>query len=145
LAAQESEWMRKENIVVSEARKVKVLAVDDSKTMLAMISAQLRGSDFEVVATASSGLEAVEKYKQHKPQLVLLDIVMPEVTGIDTLVKLLDVDTDACVVMVSSVGTEATVGDCLKKGAKSFLQKPLQKENMLAHLKNVCLEVGVEL
>ena len=130
---------------MSEARKVKVLAVDDSKTMLAMISAQLRGSNFEVVATASNGLEAVEKYKQHKPQLVLLDIVMPEVTGVDTLEKLLDVDTGACVVMVSSAGTEATVGDCLKKGAKSFLQKPLQKENMLAHLRNVCQEVGVEL
>ncbi len=70
---------------MSENKKVSVLAVDDSKTMLAMISAQLRGSDFEVVATASSGLEALEKYQQIKPQLVLLDIVMPEITGIDTL------------------------------------------------------------
>lgn len=57
---------------------VKVLAVDDSKTMLAMLSAQLRGSSFEVIATASSGPEAVEKFKELKPQLVLLDVVMPE-------------------------------------------------------------------
>jgi two-component system chemotaxis response regulator CheY len=125
--------------------KVKVLAVDDSKTMLAMLSAQLRDSNFEVIATASSGLEAVEKFKELKPQLVLLDVVMPEVTGIDTLGRLLNVDTSACVVMVSSIGTEATVQDCLKRGAKSYLQKPLQKDNVLAHLKKVCQEAGVKL
>jgi two-component system, chemotaxis family, chemotaxis protein CheY len=136
---------RRENSIVNENKKVSVLAVDDSKTMLAMISAQLKGSDFEVVATARSGLEALEKYQQIKPQLVLLDIVMPEITGIDTLERLLQADTGARVVMVSSVGTEDTVRDCLKKGAKSFLQKPLQKEGMLNILKNVCQQTGVEL
>lgn len=130
---------------MSENKKVSVLAVDDSRTMLAMISAQLKGSAFEVVATASSGAEAIEKYKQFKPQLVLLDIVMPDVTGIDTLERLLQADTGARVVMVSSAGTEDTVRDCLKKGAKSFLQKPIQKEGMLDTLRNVCIETGVEL
>ena len=130
---------------MNENKKVSVLAVDDSKTMLAMISAQLRGSDFEVVATARSGLEALEKYQQIKPQLVLLDIVMPEITGIDTLERLLQADTGARVVMVSSVGAEDTVRDCLKKGAKSFLQKPLQKASMLKILQNVCQQTGVEL
>ena len=126
-------------------KKVKVLAVDDSKTMLAMLAAQLRDSNFEIIATASSGLEAVEKFKELKPQLVLLDVVMPELTGIDTLERLLNVDTTACVVMVSSIGTEATVKDCLKRGAKSYIQKPLQKDNVLAHLKKVCQEAGVTL
>ena len=125
--------------------KIKVLAVDDSKTMLAMLAAQLRGSNFEVIATASSGPEAVEKFTELKPQLVLLDVVMPGVTGIDTLERLLNVDTSACVVMVSSIGTEATVQDCLRRGAKSYLQKPLQKDNMLAHLMSVCQEAGVKL
>lgn len=130
---------------MSDTRKVSVLAVDDSKTMLAMIAAQLKGSNFEVVATATSGPEAVEKYLQIKPQLVLLDIVMPEVSGIDTLQQLLTRDQSACVVMVSSAGTEDTVESCLKKGAKSFLQKPIQKDGMLALLRNVCQEAGVEL
>lgn len=130
---------------MTDNKKVSVLAVDDSRTMLAMIAAQLKGSNFEVVATASSGPEAVEKYKQLKPQLVLLDIVMPDVTGIDTLERLLETDTGARVVMVSSAGTEDTVRDCLKKGAKSFLQKPIHKEGMLHTLKNVCEEAGVEL
>jgi two-component system chemotaxis response regulator CheY len=124
-------------------KKVSVLAVDDSKTMLAMMSAYLKGSNFEIVATANNGPEALQKYKEHKPQLVLLDVVMPEVTGVDTLEQILGYDHGACVVMVSSLGTEATVQDCLKKGAKSFVQKPLQKEGMLATLKTVCQEAGV--
>jgi two-component system chemotaxis response regulator CheY len=130
---------------MNEIKKVSVLAVDDSKTMLAMIAAQLRGTDFELVATASSGAEAVEKYKQIKPELVLLDVVMPEVTGVDVLERLMATDTGARVVMVSSVGSEDMVKDCLKKGAKSFLQKPLQKDGMLNTLKIVCQASGVEL
>src|SRR5262245_54244719 len=127
------------------SKKVRVLAVDDSKTMLAMMSAYLKGSNFELVATANSGVEALEKYQQYKPQLVLLDVVMPEVTGVQVLENILNADTGACVVMVSSLGTENTVQDCLRKGAKSFVQKPIQKDGMLATLKTVCQEAGVEL
>ena len=132
-------------IVDEIVKKVSVLAVDDSKTMLALIASQLRESDFEIVATASSGLEALDKYKAIRPKLVLLDIVMPEITGIDTLERLLASDENARVIMVSSAGTEDMVRDCLKKGAKSFLQKPLHKEAMLKILKNICREDGVEL
>jgi two-component system chemotaxis response regulator CheY len=127
----------------TNGKKVRVLAVDDSKTMLAMMSAYLKNTSFELVATANSGPEAIQKYKEHKPQLVLLDVIMPEVSGIDTLEQILGDDNDACVVMVSSLGTEATVQDCLKKGAKSFVQKPIQKDGMLATLKSVCQESGV--
>ena len=126
-------------------KKIRVLAVDDSKTMLAMMTAYLKGSNFELVATANSGPEALEKYKEHKPQLVLLDVVMPEVTGLETLENILGADTGACVVMVSSLGTEKTVQDCLSKGAKSFVQKPIKKDGMLATLKTVCQEAGVTL
>ncbi|MGH7808890.1 MAG: response regulator [Candidatus Binatia bacterium] len=129
----------------TNGKKVSVMAVDDSKTMLAMMSAYLKGSNFELVATANNGTEALAKYKEHKPQLVLLDVVMPEVTGLETLEQILGADTNACVVMVSSLGTENTVRDCLNKGAKSFVQKPLQKDGMLATLRTVCEEAGVEL
>ena len=129
----------------TNGKKVRVLAVDDSKTMLAMMSAYLKGSNFELVATANSGPEALEKYKDHKPQLVLLDVVMPEVTGLEVLENILDTDTGACVVMISSLGTENTVQDCLRKGAKSFVQKPIQKDGMLATLKTVRQEAGVAL
>jgi len=129
----------------TNGKKIRVLAVDDSKTILAMMSAYLKGSNFELVATANSGREALEKYKEHKPQLVLLDVVMPEITGLEVLENILGADTRACVVMVSSLGTENTVQDCLRKGAKSFVQKPIQKDGMLATLKTVCQEAGVAL
>ncbi|MGH7888339.1 MAG: response regulator [Candidatus Binatia bacterium] len=129
----------------TNGKKIRVLAVDDSKTMLAMMSAYLKGGDFELVATASSGAEALQKYQEHKPQLVLLDVVMPEITGVEILEKIISADSEACVVMVSSLGTENTVQDCLKKGAKSFVQKPIKKDGMLATLKTVCQEAGVAL
>jgi two-component system chemotaxis response regulator CheY len=121
------------------------MAIDDSKTMLALIAAYLKDSDFEVVATALSGQEALTKYQKHKPALVLLDLVMPEMTGTEILQRLRAADQDVCVVMVSSMGTEETIQECLKKGAKSFLQKPLMKDTMLATLKNVCQAAGVPL
>jgi two-component system chemotaxis response regulator CheY len=127
----------------TNGKRVRVLAVDDSKTMLAMMSAYLKNSSFELVATANSGPEAIEKYKEHKPQIVLLDVVMPDVSGIKTLEQILGSDEEACVIMVSSLGTEATVQDCLKKGAKGFVQKPIQKDGMLATLKSVCQKTGV--
>jgi two-component system chemotaxis response regulator CheY len=130
---------------VSDTKSIKVLVVDDSKTMAAMIAAHLKDSGFEIVATASSGREALQKYHVHRPQVVLLDIVMPEENGVETLEHILHADTGACVVMVSSMGTEAEVQDCLKKGAKSFLQKPLNKDHMLAVLSDVCQRAGVAL
>ena len=129
----------------NNGKKVRVLAVDDSKTMLAMMSAYLKDSNFQLVATANSGSEALQKYQEHKPELVLLDIVMPEATGLEILEKILSADSGACVVMVSSLGTETTVQDCLRKGAKSFVQKPIQKDGMLTTLKTVCQEAGVAL
>ena len=128
-----------------DGKKIKVLAVDDSNFMLTMIAAYLEGSLFELAATAKNGKEAVEQYKQQKPDVVLLDIVMPEETGIDALEKLLSVDPKACVVMVSSLGTEQSVLDCLRKGAKNFLQKPFEQEGLIALLEKVCKEAGLSL
>lgn len=127
----------------TNGNKIRVLAVDDSRTMLAMMSAYLKGSEFELVATANSGAEALQKFHEHQPQLVLLDVVMPEVTGVQILEQILGADQKACVVMVSSLGSESTVQDCLKKGAKSFVQKPLQKDGILRTLKTVCQEARV--
>lgn len=127
---------------MADGKKVKILAVDDSKFMLAVVSSYLAGSRFELVATAGNGKEAVKQYKQHKPDIVLLDIVMPGESGIATLGQLLHADPKAWIVMVSSLGTEKVVVDCLKKGAKSFLQKPFEKEGILALLEKICQDSG---
>ena len=126
------------------AGNARVLVVDDQAPNVRLLQAILTPRGYDV-STASSGEEALAILEKDDMDLVLLDIVMPEITGIDTLERLLQADTGARVVMVSSVGAEDTVRDCLKKGAKSFLQKPLQKEGMLNILKNVCQQTGVEL
>ena len=127
---------------MADEGKVKVLAVDDSNFMLAVVSSFLKDSRFELVATAKNCKEAMDQYQQHRPDVVLLDIVMPGETGIDTLSRLLGVDAKARVVMVSSLGTEQVVLDCLKKGAKNFLQKPFEKEDLVALLEKVHQETG---
>lgn len=115
----------------------KVLAVDDSAFMLTMISAYLEDSEFQIVGTARDGKEAVGKFRELKPDIVLLDIVMPGQTGKETLQQILEEDRSAKVVMVSSLGTEDAVHECLKSGAKNFLQKPFEKEELLKFLRNL--------
>ena len=127
---------------MADEEKVKVLAVDDSNFMLAVVSSFLKDSRFELVATARNGKEAMNQYRQHRPDVVLLDIVMPGETGIDTLSQLLTVDAKARVIMVSSLGTEQVVLDCLKRGAKNFLQKPFEKEDLVGLLEKVLQEIG---
>lgn len=127
---------------MADEGKVKVLAVDDSNFMLAVVSSFLKDSRFELVATAKNGKEAMDQYQQHRPDVVLLDIVMPGETGIDTLSQLLTVDAKARVIMVSSLGTEQVVLDCLKRGAKNFLQKPFEKEDLIGLLEKVLQEIG---
>ena len=127
---------------MADEGKVKVLAVDDSNFMLAVVSSFLKDSRFELVATAKNGKEAMDQYRQHRPDVVLLDIVMPGETGIDTLSQLLTVDAKARVIMVSSLGTEQVVLDCLKRGAKNFLQKPFEKEDLVGLLEKVLQEIG---
>lgn len=119
------------------AKKARVLAVDDSSFMLTLIASFLEDSDFELAGTAKDGVQAIEKYKELKPDIVLLDIVMPGEDGIETLSRILEIDSNAKVIMVSSLGTEDAVIECLKKGAKTFLQKPFDPEGIIKILNNV--------
>lgn len=121
-------------------RKGTVLLIDDSSFMLDLISAMLEGSEFEVIGTAKNGTEGLEKYKQLKPNLVLLDIIMPGETGAETLSRILECDPQAKVIMVSSLGTQEKVIECLEKGAKSFLQKPFEPEGIVKLLSKVSEE-----
>jgi two-component system chemotaxis response regulator CheY len=125
---------------MTQTKKGTVLLIDDSSFMLDLISAMLEGSEFEVIGTAKNGAEGLEKYKQLKPDLVLLDIVMPGETGAETLSKILEYDPQAKVIMVSSLGTQEKVIECLEKGAKNFLQKPFEPEGIIKLLNKVLEE-----
>ena len=86
---------------------------------------------------AMGGKEAIEEYSKVSPDVVTLDIVMPDMDGVTALEGLLEVDPNAKVVMVTSLGTKEKVIECLSKGAKSFLMKPYERDNLLQTLRNV--------
>lgn len=115
---------------------VKVLIVDDAMFMRNMIAEIFNGKkykeeDYQVVAEAENGVEAVEKYKEHNPDIVTMDIVMPEMTGIEALKEIMDMDSRANVIMCSALGQDSLVMEALDAGAKDFIVKPFQPEKVL--------------
>lgn len=118
-----------------------VLAVDDSSFTLTIVSTYLAGSEFEVVATARNGIDALDRFRELKPDVVLLDLVMPGLSGQETLREILSMNPAGQVIMVSSLGTEDAVQECLTIGAKGFLPKPFTKDDLLMYLN--ALEIGL--
>lgn len=115
---------------------IKVLIVDDAMFMRNMIGEIFSGKDFngeqyEVVAEAENGLEAVEMYREHQPDIVTMDIVMPEMTGIEALREIINMDPNANVVMCSALGQDSLVMEALDAGARDFIVKPFQPEKVL--------------
>jgi two-component system chemotaxis response regulator CheY len=115
---------------------IKVLIVDDAMFMRNMIGEIFEGrkygeEDFKVVAEAENGLEAVEKYREHRPDIVTMDIVMPEMTGIEALKEIIKMDSKANVVMCSALGQDSLVMEALDAGAQDFIVKPFQPEKVL--------------
>lgn len=115
---------------------IKILIVDDALFMRNMIAEIFTGKkyaneDFEVVGQAENGLEAVEKFKEHKPDIVTMDIVMPEMTGIEALKEIMGLDPGANVVMCSALGQDSLVMEALDAGAKDFIVKPFQPGKVL--------------
>lgn len=118
------------------SKKFKVLIVDDSAAMRMLITASLQDSEFDVVAAAKDGQEALQYFKDTAPDLVLLDIVMPGMSGVETLGHIMALNKNAVVIMASSMGTDDAVQGALKAGAKNFLQKPIEQEALLKVLRN---------
>jgi two-component system chemotaxis response regulator CheY len=125
---------------MTEPAKKKVLAVDDSRVTLKILKKLLADSEFELAGEASDGAQAQERYVKVAPDVVVLDIVMPDMDGVQILEKFLTMDPKARVVMVSSLGTKEKVIECLEKGARSFLMKPYEKEDLLKVLRKVLEE-----
>lgn len=107
-----------------------VLLCDDSRALRMVSRAMLEDAGFTVVAEAANGVEAAREYAAHKPDVVLLDLVMPERDGKQALGDILASDADARVVILSSLGAEADIEHCLRMGAKSYLQKPIEPDAM---------------
>ena len=109
----------------------KVLIVDDAAFMRMMIKDILSKNGFNVVAEAGDGAQAIEMYKEHSPDLVTMDITMPEMDGITSLKEIRKFDPNAKVIMCSAMGQQAMVIDAIQAGAKDFIVKPFQAERVL--------------
>lgn len=116
----------------------KVLIVDDAAFMRSMIAQILQKSgDFEVVGYATTGAEALERYRELEPHLVTMDIIMPEMDGIEATRAIIQHDPDAVIVMCSALGQEALVIESLAAGARDFIVKPFTAEKVLQMVHNI--------
>lgn len=117
--------------------EVNVMTVDDSAAILTIIAAYLEDSEFNVVASERDGRRAVQRFVDIRPEIVLLDLIMPGQSGVETLAQILAIDPGACVVMISSLGTEDAIHECLTTGARSFLQKPFTRDHFLTFMRGL--------
>ncbi|AWI12160.1 MULTISPECIES: response regulator [Bacillaceae] len=113
----------------------RILIVDDAAFMRMMIKDILVKNGYEVVGEASDGAQAVEKFKELNPDLVTMDITMPEVDGIAALKQIRAIDPNAKVIMCSAMGQQAMVIDAIQAGAKDFIVKPFQADRVLEAIK----------
>jgi two-component system, chemotaxis family, chemotaxis protein CheY len=114
-----------------------VLVCDDAIFMRTMISDILTQAGFEVVGEAESGTQAVERYHALKPDLVTMDIVMPDMGGIEAVRAICKTDPDAKILMCSAMGQQALVVEAIQAGAKDFVVKPFQPSRVLEAVQRV--------
>ncbi len=115
----------------------KIMLVDDAAFMRMMIKDILTKNGYNVAGEAENGLKAIEKFNETKPDLVLMDITMPEMDGIQALKKIKELDPAANVIMCSAMGQQAMVIEAIQSGAKDFIVKPFQAERVLEAVKKV--------
>lgn len=115
----------------------KVLIVDDAAFMRAAIKTILERNGFEVVGEAENGAIGVRKYQELRPDIVTMDITMPEMTGLEALKHIRSFDPDAKVIMITAMGQEHLVKEAILSGAKSFIVKPFKEDHVVQTLKKV--------
>ena len=110
----------------------RVLVVDDAAFMRKMVSDALSGGGHEIVGEAGNGVEAISQYQELRPDVMTLDITMPEKDGLAALKEIMAIDPSAKVVMCSALGQESKVLEAVKSGAKDFVVKPFQPDRVLS-------------
>ncbi|MDJ0626057.1 MAG: response regulator [Candidatus Caenarcaniphilales bacterium] len=120
-----------------------VLIVDDALFMRTVLKDILAKNGYDVVAEATNGYEAIEKFEELKPDITTMDITMPELDGIEALKKIIEIDSKARVIMCSAMGQQGIVVEAIKHGACDFIIKPFQPSRVLEALEKA-VQVGAE-
>lgn len=115
----------------------KVLIVDDAAFMRMTIKQMLEKGNHETIGEAGNGIEAVKKFIELKPDVVLLDITMPEMNGIEALRRIKELEPAARVVICSAMGQQAMVAQAIQLGAKDFIVKPFEEDRLIAAINKV--------
>ena len=115
----------------------RIMIVDDAMFMRKLLSDIITKAGYEVVAEAGNGNEAFQKYKEFAPDLVTMDITMPEVSGIEGLRLIISAFPDAKILMCSAMGQEIMVIDSVRSGAKGFIDKPFVPEKVIREIAKV--------
>jgi two-component system chemotaxis response regulator CheY len=115
----------------------RVLIVDDAAFMRMMIKDILEKNDFQVIGEANNGLKAVEIYKKEKPDVVTMDITMPDMDGIEAVKAIRAFDPGAKIIMCSAMGQQTMVMDAIRAGARDFIVKPFQPDRVLEAIRKV--------
>ncbi len=109
----------------------RILVVDDAAFMRMMVKDILTKNGYEVVGEAENGLRAIEKYQELRPDLVTMDITMPEMDGISAVKEIRKIDPNAKVIMCSAMGQQSMVIEAIQSGARDFIVKPFQPDRVL--------------
>ena len=121
-----------------------ILIVDDSLIMRTNIARSIESIGHKVIAQAVNGQEGIDLYETHKPDLVTMDITMPDMDGISATKKIIEKNPDAKVIMITSHGQEAMVMNALKAGAKGYMLKPISNDKLKEAIGKIFPELGDE-
>jgi len=113
----------------------RVLLADDLYFMRMVQKEVLEANGYEIVAEASTGTEAVAKYEELKPDIVVLDITMPEMNGLEAMRRIFDIDAAAKIIICSAIGQQSLIVEAINSGIKDFIVKPFKPDRLLSAIK----------
>jgi two-component system, chemotaxis family, chemotaxis protein CheY len=126
-------------MITEGTNMTRVLIVDDAAFMRMMIKDILEKNGYDVVAEANNGIKAVEMYKREKPDVVTMDITMPDMDGIEAVKAIREFDPKAKIIMCSAMGQQSMVMDAIRAGAKDFVVKPFQPDRVLEAISKISI------
>jgi two-component system chemotaxis response regulator CheY len=115
----------------------KIMIVDDAMFMRLMLRNIIADMNFDEICEAKSGLEAIQLYQEHRPDIVTMDITMPDMDGYTAVTEIIKLYPDAKIIMCSAVGQQRMILNSIMAGAKDFIVKPFDKKRVIDSLTNV--------